>query len=74
MRRYAACQRCATAIANADLSAVEGDDLVSVEAAIESVGLVVQAGEHDPPGYWECFFCNDVQIGKGHVFEGEDRP
>jgi hypothetical protein len=67
--KYNACDSCTAAIVNDDYSGMDEETFTSVSATVEVVGMVCEAGEFDPPGYWDCYFCNDVQIGKGHTFE-----
>jgi hypothetical protein len=66
---YNACDSCTAAIVNDDYSGMDEDTATTVTATVEAVGIVCEAGEFDPPGYWDCYFCDEVQIGTGHVLE-----
>ncbi|QFG10460.1 hypothetical protein KIV65_gp07 [Mycobacterium phage Anthony] len=64
------CHECTAAIVNDDYSGMDEDtDYPRVSAFAESVGYLVEAGEFDGAGYWDCQACDQTQIGHGHLME-----
>lgn len=71
--KYQTCDHCAVALANGDLSGLEYfygiEDMNSIVASIESMGLVTLVDTKDTGGYFECFVCSEVCLGQMAIFE-----
>ena len=61
------CTTCATAIAHGETEHL--DNAATVEAFIESAGLLAYVGEVDLGGYYDCPACGEVSIGTAAEFE-----
>lgn len=70
---YQTCDHCAVALVNGDLSALEDsnsiEDMASIVASIEAMGLVALVDTKDPRSYFECFVCSEVCLGDMSTFE-----
>jgi hypothetical protein len=63
------CDSCAVVLVNADTSHIHDEWKATVDAFVESIGLVSPAGTVDMGGYWRCPCCGDDVLGDGHRFE-----
>lgn len=66
---FTICHSCSVVFSNSDDSHIEEDLLATVEAFVESVGLVSLVGEVDNGGYWNCPCCGEIQIGSGVMWD-----
>ena len=73
------CHECACGISNGDwsdndmLDPDEADEqMASIEASLESLGVLSHKETKDYGGYWNCEVCGSVNIGRGHVYVQED--
>lgn len=67
----AICTNCATGMTNADdfvWDDATAEERASIDAAIESLGLVTLT-EVDYGGYYQCFVCDQTDIGTGYTAE-----
>lgn len=67
----AICTNCATGMTNADDSVWDDatdDERAAIDASIEALGLVTLA-EHDFGGMFDCFVCDQPDIGTGYTTE-----
>ena len=69
---YNTCNACAVALVNGDMSALEYsngiEDMARIEASIEAMGLVTLVDTKDTGGYFECFVCGEICLGKMAIF------
>ena len=70
---FQTCDYCAVALENGDLTGLEYfygvEDMNSIVASIESMGLVTLVDTKDTGGYFECFVCSEACLGKTYIFE-----
>lgn len=70
---YNTCNACAVALENCDLSGLEYsngiEDMNRIVASIESMGLVTLVDTKDTGGYFDCFVCSEICLGKMFIFE-----
>lgn len=69
--RYIACSSCAVVIANGDDSHLNEADAQVVAEAIEGRGPLALVGEKSCSGYFDCEFCESVEIGDYIEFEND---
>lgn len=63
------CTPCATALTNADDSVWEDytlEERASIDASVEALGVVTLT-PHDFGGYYDCFVCDQTDIGTGYT-------
>ena len=67
----AICTPCATALTNSDDSVWEDHTLeerAAIDASVEALGVVTLV-PHEFGGYFDCFVCDQTDIGTGYTAE-----
>ena len=65
----AICTPCATALTNSDDSVWDDctlEERAAIDASVEALGMVTLA-PHDFGGYFDCFVCDQTDLGTGYT-------
>lgn len=70
---YKACDSCAVALVNADMSHMDDDTRETFGPNAEAAGWVTMERHEEGAGYFDCWFCGETALGDLYIFRGEDR-